>query len=282
MERPPDAEPSGGAAATPSEGRTFSGAALLLLGAACALAGAAVIARAPHDAEAVLLATLASQGLFACTALGGARLLGGRLLPRGLRLEPPALGAVALGLAAVGFVCVSQALSLLLSELSLRDTGTLAEIDRVVADASGPSRLLALLALGLAPPIGEELLFRGLIQQAALRRLGAAGAILLSAAAFGAIHLDPVHSPTAFVMGLYLGAVVELGGGLRGAIFCHALNNVLAVVGPRVAVELVPGGAALSSAGLLAAGTGLLLYAARPRSPQAVDPRGNPEDPGAD
>jgi membrane protease YdiL (CAAX protease family) len=263
-------------------GRRGSGATLLLFGFLFASGGAAILARAPEDAEAVLLATLASQALFACTALGGARLAGRSLLPRGLRLGRPALGAGTLALLAVGFVCVSHALSLALASLALRDTGTLAEIDRVVADASGPSRLLALLALGLAPPIGEELLFRGLIQQAALRRLGAAGAILLSAAAFGAIHLDPVHSPTAFVMGLYLGAVVELGGGLRGAIFCHALNNVLAVVGPRVAVELVPGGAALSSAGLLAAGTGLLLYAARPRSAQAVDPRGNPEDSGTD
>ena len=84
-------------------------------------------------------------------------------------------------------------------------------------------------------------------------------------------------------MGLYLGAVVELGGGLRGAIFCHALNNVLAVVGPRVGVELAPGGATLSSAGLLAAGAGLLLFAVRPRPrprpPLSPGPRGNPGDP---
>jgi membrane protease YdiL (CAAX protease family) len=278
VERPPEAAPRGSVAAAASGGRRGSAAAILLLGVACALAGAAVLDRAPDDANAMLLATLASQALFACTALGGARLAGRTLLPRGLRLERPPLGAAALALLAIGFVCVSHGLALVLALLGLRDSGTLGEIDRVMADVSGPSWLLALLAIGLAPAIGEELLFRGLVQQAALRRLGAAGAILVSAVAFGAIHLDPVHSPTAFVLGLYLGAVVELGGGLRGAIFCHALNNVLAVVGPA-AVETLPGGTALSSAGLFAAGTVLLLAVrARRRAVVAGDPRGTSTD----
>ena len=280
MERPPEVEPSASAAAPPTEARWGSGAALLLLGAACALAGAAVLAHAPNQAEAVLLATLASQGLFACTALGGARLAGRRLLPRGLRLERPTLGPAAIALLGVGFVCVSHALSLVLAALALRDTGTLGEIDRVVADARGPSRLLALLALGLAPAIGEELLFRGLVQQGARRRLGAARAVLLSATAFGAIHLDPVHSPTAFVLGLYLGAVVELGGGLRGSIFCHALNNTLAVIGPTVAVDSVPGGLAVSSVGLFAAGAALLLLVVARGTGPGPGPPGSPTDPG--
>jgi membrane protease YdiL (CAAX protease family) len=274
VERPPEAAPRGSVAAAASGGRRGSAAAILLLGVACALAGAALLERAPDDANAMLLATLASQALFACAAIGGARLAGRSLLPRGLRLERPALGAAALALLAIGFVCVSHGLALVLTLLGLRDSGTLGEIDRVMAQVRGPSRLLALLAVGLAPAIGEELLFRGLIQQAALRRLGAAGAVLVSAVAFGAIHLDPVHSPSAFVLGLYLGAVVELGGGLRGAMLCHALNNVLAVIGPT-AVETLPGGAALSSAGLVSLGAALLLaVGARRRGVRPADPPG--------
>ena len=41
-----------------------------------------------------------------------------------------------------------------------------------------------------------------------------------------------MQSPAAFVLGLYLGAVVELGGGLWVAILCHSVNNSLAVLGP--------------------------------------------------
>lgn len=280
MERPPDAEPSGPDVAPAAAARRGSGAALLLLGFLFASAGAAVLARAPDDADSVLLATLASQALFACTALGGALLAGRWLLPRGLRLGRPPLGRGALALLGVGFVCVSHALSLVLASLALRDSGTLGEIDRVVATTSGPSRLLAVLALGLAPAFGEELLFRGLIQQAALPRFGAVGAILLSATAFGAIHLDPVHSPTAFVLGLYLGAVVELGGGLRGSIFCHALNNTLAVLGPPVGVASLPGGLGGSAAALFAAGAGLFVLVARRHAPGRPGPAGDPTDSG--
>jgi membrane protease YdiL (CAAX protease family) len=279
VERPPEAAPSGPAAAPAARGRRSSGAAILLFGAACALAGATLLTFAPDDSNAVMLATLASQALFACTAIGGARLAGRALLPRGLRLERPALGVAALALLAVGFVCVSHALSVVLSLLGLRSSGTLGEIDRVMASVSGASRLLAVLAVGLAPAIGEELLFRGLVQQIALRPLGAVGAIFVSALAFGAIHLDPVHSPTAFVLGLYLGAVVELGGGLWGAVFCHALNNVLAVIGPAVAVDTLPGGAVTASAGLFGAGAALLGLVAARRL-RSGDPRGTATDPG--
>ena len=96
-----------------------------------------------------------------------------------------------MALLALGFVLTSHAISLLLASFELRDTGTLGEIDRVVAATRGPSRLLAVAALGIAPAFGEELLFRGLVQQAALRRLGAALAVVLSAACFGA---DPPGS----------------------------------------------------------------------------------------
>lgn len=274
MERPPDSTPLRRAAAASGE-RRASGAAWLLVGVGCTLAAAALLERAPGNARAILVATLASQVLFACTAIGGARIAGPALLPRGLRLGRPALGAGALAGVALGFVCLSHGLSLVLVLLGVRDSGTLGEIDRVVAGASGPALLLALLAIGIAPAFGEELLFRGLVQQLALPRLGAAAAILISALAFGALHVDPVHTPTAFVLGLYLGVAVELGAGLRGAIFCHALNNVLAVLGPSLAAGSPAVRVALGLAGLLVAGAALLaVVAVRGREPKEAHPEG--------
>lgn len=281
MERPPDATPRRRSASASGE-RRASGARWLLLGVGSALAAAALLECAPGNANAILAATLASQVLFACTAIGGARLAGRSLLPRGLRLGRPALGPGALALVAIGFVCLSHGLSWVLVLLGVRHSGTLGEIDRVVASAGGPTLLLALLAIGIAPAIGEELLFRGLVQQLALPRLGAAGAILLSALAFGALHVDPVHAPTAFVLGLYLGVAVELGAGLRGAILCHALNNVLAVVGPALAVGSPASRVALAVAGLVSAGAALLaVVAVRGRAPADADPPGtDPTTPG--
>ena len=174
--------------------------------------------RAPDDADSALLARLAAQALFACTALGGALLAGRRLLPRGLAPRAAALSARASSpCSRVGFVCVSHALSLVLAlARAARRAGRSARSTASSRTTSGPvARSSRSLALGLAPAFGEELLFRGLDAAGARCRASArSGAILLSSLAFGAIHLDPVQSPAAFVLGLYLGAVVELGGGL--------------------------------------------------------------------
>jgi membrane protease YdiL (CAAX protease family) len=223
--------------------------AFFLAGALAAFAGSYAVARAPEDPDAQLAATLAAELVFACAAVGGVLLL--RRDPvRALRLERPALGGVEIAALVVGFVCISHALSLALASLALRDTGTLAEIDRVVAASTGPSVALAFLAVGLAPAFGEELLFRGFVQQTALPRLGVKLAIGISAALFALIHLDPVQSPAAFLLGVYLGAVVELGGGLWVAILCHAVNNSLALVG-QVPVDLPSIGLVWAIAGTL-------------------------------
>lgn len=263
MERPPEADE---AAELPraSPGRdVLGGVGLLLAGVCFALGGAALLVRAPDLPEAQLLATLASQGLFACTAFGGLLVAGRAALPQGLRLERPSLRAPLVALLTLGFVLTSHGISLLLASFSLRDTGTLGEIDRVVAASRGPSLLLAVAALGIAPAFGEELLFRGLVQQAALRRLGSAAAVALAAACFGLIHLDPVQSPAAFALGLYLGAAVQLGGSLWVAILCHGVNNTLSVLTPAFRVEASGAEMAAVIGGLLTAGAALLAFVAR-------------------
>lgn len=50
--------------------------------------------------------------------------------------------------------------------------------------------LLSVAAIALAPAFFEELLFRGVVLPALLRRLGVVAAVVVSAVLFGAIHLD--------------------------------------------------------------------------------------------
>jgi membrane protease YdiL (CAAX protease family) len=233
------------------------GAAFLAAGFAFAAAGSALLQRAPDEPATELLAGLAAQALFLCTAVGVA-LLAGLGLPRGLGLVRPRLSAFELALLALGFVCVSHALGLLLSLAALRETGTLAELDRIVAATAGPSRLLALAAIGIAPALGEELLFRGLVLQLARPRLGALGAVLVSSLAFAAIHGDAVQSPAAFALGLYLGAAALLGASVWASALCHGVNNSLSVVLPPLGVALEPGAQVGWALGLAGAGVVLL------------------------
>ena len=275
----PDAIPTGAARRSARPRRELRGGALLLLaGFLFAAAGSALMQHAPDAPATPLLAGLAAQALFLCTALGGA-LLASPLLPRGLALGRPRLTVAELLLLALGFVCVSHALSIVLSLVHLRETGTLAELDRIVAATAGPSRLLALAAIGIAPAFGEELLFRGLVQQLALPRLGAVGAVLASSLAFAAIHLDPVQSPAAFALGLYLGAAALLGGSVWTASLCHGLNNSLSVVLPQIGFALEPESALTWVAGLTTAG--LLLFAVVARR-ALRRPVAEPGGPGAE
>ena len=55
-----------------------------------------------------------------------------------------------------------------------------------------------------------------------------AAAMVAASTAFAILHIDvsAVHIVLAFVLGLYLGYVVELTGSTLPAIVCHVVNNV--------------------------------------------------------
>ena len=74
-------------------------------------------------------------------------------------------------------------------------------------------------------PIGEEILFRGLLLRSFLP-FGKKFAILASAILFGVFHGNVVQSPYAFLVGLVLGyTAVEYS--IRWAIILHMINNLL-------------------------------------------------------
>jgi hypothetical protein len=89
------------------------------------------------------------------------------------------------------------------------------------------------LAVVVAAPLFEELLFRGFLF-AGLRRArpGAGGAILVSAVAWSAIHTqyEPVHLAAVFAGGLLLGVARERSGSTVVAILIHALWNLAALL----------------------------------------------------
>ena len=196
--------------------------------------------------------------------LAGAALAGASLssapLRRRLGLGPIRPPAHRLALLVVGTIALSHGLDGVIQLLQLREQSALATFDFTLAGASGGALALALVGIGLAPAIAEELLCRGLVQRALLERFRPVVAIPLASAFFGALHLDPVLAVSTSVLGLYLGLAAFLAGSVRAAIACHAANNLLAVAAAARLPELELGHPALTTAGFVLAA--LCLWAA--------------------
>ncbi len=138
--------------------------------------------------------------------------------------------------------------------------------------------LLSVGAIAVTPAFFEELLFRGVVLPALLRGMGVALALVLSAALFGAIHVDPsfvlvglarhdvsitlgalYRVPFAFAVGLGLGALRVRSRSLWPPTLAHALLNTITFVAepfvedPTANTQANPWlGAALLTVGLTA------------------------------
>jgi membrane protease YdiL (CAAX protease family) len=91
---------------------------------------------------------------------------------------------------------------------------------------------LSVLAIAIAPGVCEELLFRGLVMQLLLPRLGTVVAVAASALLFGLIHLDLSGSgatlyrvPFAIVVGVGFAFLRLRSGSLIPSMVAHALVN---------------------------------------------------------
>ena len=106
-----------------------------------------------------------------------------------------------------------------------------AELRRLFAaipDTAANSVLL-FVTIAIVAPLLEEILFRGLLQNALSKRLPVWAAIVLSALVFGAMHMDFYAMPPLVVMGAIFGAIYHLTGSLRVTILLHMINNAAAL-----------------------------------------------------
>ena len=90
--------------------------------------------------------------------------------------------------------------------------------------------LLNLVIIALIPAVGEELTFRGVIQQGLTRRMNPHVAIILSAAIFSFIHFQFYGFLTRMFLGMLLGYMFYITGSLWTSILMHFLNNGSAVL----------------------------------------------------
>ncbi len=105
--------------------------------------------------------------------------------------------------------------------------------DEVKASTNLTKIALVIMVVVVAPVV-EEAIFRGVVLRAALRRMSAAPAVIVSGAAFSMLHLlDPSTFPglpTLFGFGMLSAVIALRSGSLSRSIFLHAGFNSLAVV----------------------------------------------------
>jgi membrane protease YdiL (CAAX protease family) len=91
--------------------------------------------------------------------------------------------------------------------------------------AHGAGVLLLVLVVVVGAPLVEELVYRGLLQGAAVRATRRWPAVVAVAAFFAVIHFQPVEIPGLFVIGLVLGAAALLTGRLGMSVVAHMAFN---------------------------------------------------------
>lgn len=207
---------------------------------------------APATQLAALAASTAGFLLFAALTWAAC---GRRPVVVRLGLQPGVASRGVILLLVAGVLGLSHGLDRLIDWLGLRATSHLPRYDAAIAGAPEVAWPWLVLGLAIAPGIGEEVFFRGLIQRGLVHSVGRSAAIVIAAAAFGLMHGDPVHAAGAFGLGLYLGIVAELTGGTRAAITCHVLNNLAAVGGVALPIGRLGESRAFAVAGVaIAAG----------------------------
>ncbi|MFN8439712.1 MAG: CPBP family intramembrane glutamic endopeptidase [Caldilineaceae bacterium] len=132
----------------------------------------------------------------------------------------------------------SQAETLSTPEATLAETTPNAESSSVDAQLEQISRTVKLsvgdliwliLSIGVIGPLGEELLFRGMIYPLQRRKQRIWVAILLNGLVFSIAHLIPILIPAFFAIGVILAWVRERSGSIWPSFALHVLQNSMAV-----------------------------------------------------
>ena len=201
----------------------------VVLGAIIAGVGAAFGASATDPPPAVSIASVYVQDIvFVLVAFGAVRVATGRrVVPAtlGLRRTSPFLAA---GLVVGAYIAFLVFTGVWTSLLGINDRDSLPE--SLGVDSSHVALAAVALVVCVGAPVGEELLFRGLIFTS-LRRLGLVPAVLGTGVLFGLVHVG--GSPIGFIVPL-----IVLGCGfcliylrtrsLWPCMSLHAINNSVA------------------------------------------------------
>ncbi len=163
--------------------------------------------------------------------LATARRGNGAQIDLGLQLRiPDALGGLAGGAAAFGAGILVGLISVWLFGDFTSAAGEEAE-ELAASNGFGVLLIFALMVV-IGAPIAEELAFRGLLWSGLAKRgVPPWLTVVVSAAAFAAMHLEPKRFLLLFTIGVVLGIVRWRTGSLGACIIAHAVNNFPGALG---------------------------------------------------
>ncbi|MEJ7585109.1 MAG: type II CAAX endopeptidase family protein [Acidimicrobiales bacterium] len=204
---------------------------------AAVFGGAVVLAVVGYNSADDILSVVAVLQALLWVGLRGAPVLAGRRKGQGvvsdfgLSFRPI---DVPVGLA-IGVVCqfvLVPLVSLPWLELLGKDTDDLSQPAQDLADkATDPLGVgLLVLIVVMGAPVVEELFFRGLLQRSVSRRIGAVGAVAITAVVFGLTHFQPLQVPALAAFGAVLGLLALRTGRLGPGIVAHLAFNAVTVI----------------------------------------------------
>lgn len=188
------------------------------------------MAKAMSQPHALQLGVLLNCTIMLVAGGLGVRFAEGETGPLWARLGFARLAPLSLLMVVLGTLGLGAALESSVYFLDLRDEGSLGMLHRALGALSGAELWSATLVLGIGPGLAEEVFFRGFMLGRLLKGESVLVSLLASSIAFGLFHFDGVHTPTAALLGLYLGAAVVLTRSLWSAVLAHAVNNSVATL----------------------------------------------------
>jgi hypothetical protein len=90
--------------------------------------------------------------------------------------------------------------------------------------------VFSFLAIVIAAPVIEELIFRGIILEGLLKKYSPTKSILISSILFGIVHLNPWQFISALILGSFSGWVYYRTKKLTLSILIHSVNNLIGFI----------------------------------------------------
>lgn len=198
------------------------------------LGGGGLIANLDLDPVAIGLIFTALSGIAAIAGFAAAVLLRIRSLAAfGFRRTSFRWLMIGTGLGVVAFLIKVAVIGIILAASDIAtDTQ---DIYGVGASGGLATAILATLFLGVLTPIGEELLFRGVVTNALLR-YGAFTGVVGGAVIFALMHGINIVFPVAVIGGLFAGEVFRRSGSVWPAVMVHVVINL-----PTIPVMVMAG-----------------------------------------
>ncbi|MFT5322662.1 MAG: membrane protease YdiL (CAAX protease family) [Planctomycetaceae bacterium] len=94
---------------------------------------------------------------------------------------------------------------------------------------SAPVGLL-FLVVAVAPAIGEEVIFRGIIGRGLVARHGILAGVIMTSVLFAAVHIHPAHVVALLPLAFFIHLIYLVTRSILAPMLLHLLNNSLAVV----------------------------------------------------